>query len=311
MSRGRGHDEISYRHHPIRDPIGFHNWWVELPMAARKAYRWEHDLMGAQLHGLDLRSVDLSRRNLEGADLAGADLSGADLRGGNLTNADLKGAVLCDTNCTDTNFVGADLRDANMRAALTRGADFAWSQVQGLNLAGTGASAEMFQGAQGDPVNLYECEIHVAHRGPQTSYDSLAFVSYLQRELGFTLMFAQESLQKLRTTGASFRCDGAKQDQTVKTMEGIGLRVHSNIAPERQYERFTIAQCPKTPSQAEGVLGLRELLNWDRDYHDLPSGELLVLANEMYKDITSGSQRELNLITAYRDHYQGLLADYS
>jgi hypothetical protein len=74
-----------------------------------KGYRFEPhaDLLGADLHGINLSFKKMQCANLGNANLRGADLQGADLRG-----ADLRGADLFEANLRDADMRGADLTGA-------------------------------------------------------------------------------------------------------------------------------------------------------------------------------------------------------
>lgn len=86
------------------------------------------NLLGRDLHGLNLMRTNFVEANLQGADLSEAnlrqvDLSGAILVNANLRNADLSEAQLIGTNLTGADLGGSSLNNANLTGAILNQAD--------------------------------------------------------------------------------------------------------------------------------------------------------------------------------------------
>jgi uncharacterized protein YjbI with pentapeptide repeats len=91
-------------------------------------------VIGAQLHGKDLRDARASGAFLIKADLSEADLQRADLRGANLRGAQLQGAQLQGAQLQGAQLVRANLQKADLSLANLQGAmGLTASQVKAAN----------------------------------------------------------------------------------------------------------------------------------------------------------------------------------
>ena len=115
----------------------------------QRARLMEALLQNADLSGANLREVDLSGANLNHANLRNADLSDARLIGADLSQARLEGSILHGEDLRGADLSEADLTNVDLRATLVNGASFVKAkltnvQFQGANLAGLDFSqAEM------------------------------------------------------------------------------------------------------------------------------------------------------------------------
>jgi len=106
--------------------------------------KYEANLSGAFLRGVDftnasLRKANLQKVDLQGANLQGANLLGASLQGTNLSGANLQGAGLWNANLQradlqNANLQGADLWNANLQGAKLSGADLRGVQCNSMNI---------------------------------------------------------------------------------------------------------------------------------------------------------------------------------
>ncbi len=106
------------------------------------------NLSGANLHGLDLSSVNfneskLIRTNLNGTNLHKADLSQAGLAQASLRDANLMAAFL-----SYANLAGADLRGANLTEAHLSYANLSGANLCGANLSGARVTPEQLSNAK-------------------------------------------------------------------------------------------------------------------------------------------------------------------
>lgn len=148
---------------------------------AWNAWRREHPIAAADLHGADLRGANLNKADFLGTDLGGAnldeaylgwvDLDGACLVGASfrradisetyIGNADLSGARLEGANLRGTYFGGTCLREANLRgvnlamANLSR-ADLSGANLSGAALRGTNLSSADLGGADLSEAMLFD-----------------------------------------------------------------------------------------------------------------------------------------------------------
>lgn len=132
---------------------------------------FELDLLGADLHRINLPNANLSGANLrgvnlEGANFLGADLSGAELisvnlSGANLINAKLSGSSLLSADLSDTisqhtDFSGADLGSANLTHA-----HLEWANLSSANVGTANLSHALLQNANLSGAKFGKA--HVSH----------------------------------------------------------------------------------------------------------------------------------------------------
>jgi TIR domain/Pentapeptide repeats (8 copies) len=148
-------------------------------------WRQEHpevrpDLLGADLHRLnlieanlrdtDLRAADLSNADLNWVDLSlakvgNADLTGADLLSGNLRAASFHHANMYAADCGGASFRLADLRGTNLSHANLREADLTSANMQGTNLSAAAAGGTHFTNVD---LSTTEGLDALMHEGPST-----------------------------------------------------------------------------------------------------------------------------------------------
>jgi len=108
------------------------------------------DLRGANLAWADLRQADLRGARLDGANLYGANLQGAQVDGISLRGADLRLVNLSGLRSPSTRRISfKDLRDANFANTNIRGLNFSERKLEGAN----------FQGANLKNVNFRYAEL--------------------------------------------------------------------------------------------------------------------------------------------------------
>ena len=93
-------------------------------------------MMGLNMRGSHLRSVDMRNANLQWSDFQGADLRGADLRGADLRDAILRRADLQDADLRGADLQGASLCNADLRGANLQGADLRGANLLGVDMCG-------------------------------------------------------------------------------------------------------------------------------------------------------------------------------
>lgn len=130
------------------------------------------DLSGADLRGIDLRSVELGEANIRDADirrtsLTKANFKGADLRRAILRESNLEYANLTNTYLKKADFLGANLGRANLGRANLNGADLWGANLKHANLRGANLHKSHLQranllGASFKDANLQEAYLEGA-----------------------------------------------------------------------------------------------------------------------------------------------------
>lgn len=123
---------------------------------------WRHsspnvkpDLSGADLHGLNLQTIDFKGLNLSGAMLADCDLSGANLTKARLIEATLRDCILAGGILYSAILHRADCRGAFLRWADLSRADFTGANLSDADLRRTHLARTVFKNA-----NLSGCSVY-------------------------------------------------------------------------------------------------------------------------------------------------------
>ncbi len=95
---------------------------------------------GANLKGIDLKSLDLSSGMFRNANFRYADLTNTNLSNADLSGASLRHAVLVNTNLSGADLTNADLTHADIRGAVMVGTRIDHAQVRGAK----GVSEKVF-----------------------------------------------------------------------------------------------------------------------------------------------------------------------
>lgn len=95
---------------------------------------------GANLKGIDLKSMDLSSGIFRNANFRYADLTNTNLSNADLSGASLRHAVLVNTNLSGADLTNADLTHADIRGAVMVGTRIDHAQVRGAK----GVSEKVF-----------------------------------------------------------------------------------------------------------------------------------------------------------------------
>jgi uncharacterized protein YjbI with pentapeptide repeats len=126
------------------------------------------DLNSANLNSANLSNAILNSANLNNANLSGANLSGANLNmanfisanlhnanlnNANLNNANLYNAILNSANLNNANLGNADLRDANLSGANLSNANLSGARLSGANFSAANLSGANLTGAFSDADN--------------------------------------------------------------------------------------------------------------------------------------------------------------
>ena len=178
----------------MRKPSSQEPWEGERTLYVSRPYA-ARNLIGANLHDVDLRYVDLSSARLEGASLRFARLHGASLMrarllGANLIGVQLQGASLERTELHGAWLDGAQLQGAMLRRAQIQGASFDGAQLQAVTLDYAELQGASFVGAELQGASLAGAQLQGAlFRGAQLQGASLAGANFESASLAETFLW--------------------------------------------------------------------------------------------------------------------------
>jgi uncharacterized protein YjbI with pentapeptide repeats len=176
------------------------------------------NLIDANFNGAALYRANLSGANLRRASMKGADMGGIDLQGANLTEADLSGsALLADQEGTphNANLAHAILTHAKLQGASLIGADLSGANLRSADLTKASFSGANLQGADLTDATLTEATLSGANlQGADLTGATLTYALLDEADLR-NARVTDEQLQTI-STGKNMKrgLENTKKDAT-------------------------------------------------------------------------------------------------